>query len=144
VETLTGRCHCGTLSFELDWPDPGAPIRARACGCTYCTRHRGTYTSHPRARLRARVADPALLSRYRFGTGTAEFHVCARCGGIPFCTSAIDGHLYAVVNVNTFVDVDPARLEVAGSDFDGEALDDRLARRARSWIADVEVVVERG
>ena len=52
-------------------------------------------------------------------------------------TSRVDGRLYAVVNVNTFDGVDPALLRPASANLDGESETDRLARRARNWIADV-------
>jgi len=51
----------------------------------------------------------------------------------------IDGRTYAVVNVNALDGVDPAWLRRASSNFDGEAVASRLARRQRNWIADVEL-----
>jgi len=65
--------------------------------------------------------------------------VCARCGAVPLVTSTIDDRLYAVVNVNTFEGVDSARITIAPASFDGEEVDDRLARRRRNWIPDVRV-----
>ena len=134
---IHGTCHCGNIGFDLDWPDDAARIPARACGCTFCTRHGGVWTSHPRARLAVAIGDESHVSRYEFGTRTATFHVCARCGVPPLATSEIDGVLHAVVNVNCLEDVDPARLDRAPSNFEGETVDARLARRKRGWIADV-------
>jgi len=136
---LHGSCHCGNVSFELAWPGDAATIPARRCGCTFCRKHGGVWTSHPEARLRVRIAQPAQVSRYEFGTGTAEFVVCARCGAAPFVSSRIDGRSYAVVNVNTFDDVDAGRITIAAASFDGEQVGDRLARRRRNWIPDVRV-----
>ncbi len=134
---IRGRCHCGNISFRLDWPGEPAEIPARACGCTFCTKHGGVWTSHPRAQLEVSIADPARASRYLFGTRTATFHVCMNCGVPPLVTSEIEGRTYAVVNVNTFEDFDCARLNRAGADFEGEDKDARLARRVRNWIGDV-------
>jgi hypothetical protein len=136
--TLQGRSHCGNISYVLQWP-AAAPITARACGCTFCRKHGGCWTSHPDAQLAAEVADGTLLSKYRFGTGTAEFFVCARCGVAPFVASTIDGRTYAVVNVNAFDNVDPASLERTPAHFEGEATDARLERRTRHWISDVSI-----
>ena len=134
---IHGRCHCGNISFRLNWePDP-AEIPARACGCSFCTKHGGVWTSNPAAALEVTVKDPALVSRYAFGTRTAEFNICSRCGVVPAVTSRIEGHLYAVVSVNAFEGVDPALLRHAPASFDGEGKDSRLARRKRSWIANV-------
>jgi hypothetical protein len=45
----------------------------------------------------------------------------------------IEGARYAVVNVNTFDNVDRAELSEAQTDFEGETTDSRLARRRRNW-----------
>lgn len=135
---IEGRCHCGNIAFSLDWqPDPSS-IPARACTCTFCMRHGGVWTSYPEGRLTVRVADPTRVSRYAFGTETAVFQICATCGVVPLVTSPIDGRLYAVVNVNTFENVDPALLSRGSSSLDGESVDDRLARRQRNWIGHVD------
>jgi hypothetical protein len=136
---IHGKCHCGNIAFALTWePDPIA-IPARACSCSFCTKHGGVWTSSPAAALEITFRDPALVSRYTFGTRTAEFHTCARCGVVPVVTSRIDDRLFAVVNVNTFEDVNPSLLRREPASFDGEGEDSRLARRARNWIANVRI-----
>src|SRR5437016_7454792 len=97
---IKGKCHCGNIAFELEWDEDPAEIPARACGCSFCVKHGGVWTSHPQSTLSVRIGDSALVSRYVFGTGTATFHVCSRCGAVPVVTSEIDGRLHAVVNVN--------------------------------------------
>ena len=135
---IDGKCHCGNISFVLRWePDP-TEIPARACGCTFCIKHGGVWTSNPRAALKVEVDDPARVTRYQFGTRTAEFHICTGCGVVPVVTSRVDGHLYAVVSVNAFEGIAPSLLRRAPANFDGEGTGDRLARRKRNWIANVE------
>jgi len=137
---IRGRCHCGNIAFTLRWePDP-AEIQARACGCGFCTKHGGVWTSYPKGALQVEIKDPSQVTRYQFGTRTAEFHVCARCGIVPVVTSRIEDRLYAVVNVNCFEGVDPSILKRSPASFDGEGTDDRLARRKRNWIADVRIL----
>ena len=96
------------------------------------------WTSNPAGSLEVRIADPALVSKYAFGTQTAQFHICARCGIVPVVTSRIDGRLYAVVSVNAFEGVDRSRLRPVPASFDAEDEEARLARRKRNWIADVK------
>jgi len=135
---IHGKCHCGNIAFSLTWePDPDE-IPARACTCSFCVKHGGVWTSNPKGALQVSVKDPSLVSSYAFGTRTAEFHTCARCGVVPVVTSRIDGHLYAVVSVNAFENVDPSRLRRAPASFDGEGQDSRLARRKRNWIGNVK------
>ena len=134
---IEGRCHCGNIAFALDWPDDAPDIPARTCDCSFCTRHGGVWTSHPRAALRVHVDDARAVTAYRFGTGTATFQVCARCGVVPLVTSRIDDALFAVVNVNALDGVSPERFRRSPASFGAEDVEARLARRRRNWIADV-------
>ena len=135
---IHGRCHCGNITFALAWePDP-LEIPARTCTCSFCRKHGGVWTSNPAASLSVRLGDPSLVSEYTFGTRTAQFHVCARCGIVPVVTSRIDDRLYAVVSVNAFEAVNPALLHHAPASFDGEDEQARLARRKKNWIGNVE------
>ena len=84
--------------------------------------------------------DASLVSHYAFGTQTAHFHICSRCGAVPVVTSEIDGNTYAVVSVNAFDNVDPSLLAHASATFDAESEAERLARRARNWIPQVRFV----
>jgi hypothetical protein len=131
---IHGSCHCRNISFALTWePDP-LEIPARACACSFCTKHGCVWTSNPNGALTVTVREPALVSKYTFGTRTAEFHVCSRCGAVPVVTSAIDNQLYAVVSVNAFEGVEPSLLRRVSANFDGESEEGRLARRKRNWI----------
>jgi hypothetical protein len=134
---ISGKCHCGNISFRLDWQPEPTEIPARACSCTFCVKHAGVWTACPTGSLKVKIEDPALVSRYAFGTRTADFHICSRCGVAPVVTSRIDGRLYAVVSVNAFEGVDPALLQRTPVTFDGESEENRLARRQRNWIGDV-------
>lgn len=136
---LNGGCHCGNIGYTLEWPAEQLRIPVRACGCTFCVKHGGRWTSHRDGRLIVKLLDRALVVQYRFGTKTADFYVCARCGAVPFVTSTIDGTLYAVVNVNTFEGVDRALLTENSANFDGEGAGERLDRRKRNWIPDVQI-----
>jgi hypothetical protein len=135
---ISGSCHCGNIAFELLWEPEPAEIPARACTCSFCTKHGGLWTSCPTGALNVVVADPASVSRYAFGTRTAQFHTCARCGVVPVVTSEIDGKVYAVVSVNAFQGVDRSLLKHASATFDAEDEQSRLARRKRIWIPSVK------
>jgi len=136
---INGKCHCGNIALELEWEGAPSEIPARACGCSFCVKHGGVWTSNPKARLAVVVRNPALVSSYAFGSRTATFHICSHCGAVPIVTSEIENHLYAVVNVNVLENVDSAWLRRASADFDGEDVESRLARRKRNWIADVRI-----
>ena len=134
---IQGSCHCGNISFDLTWEPEPAEIPARACGCSFCTRHGGVWTSLPSGQLEVTIKEPTLVSRYAFGTQTADFHVCSRCGVVPVVTDSVDGRLYAVVNVNTFDDAAAALVERAPVVFADEDAATRSARHQRNWIVDV-------
>jgi len=137
---ISGSCHCGNISFALAWQPEPLEIPARACTCTFCAKHGGVWTSCPTGSLRVTVQSTSLVSRYAFGTKTAEFHICSRCGIVPVVTSRIGNRLYAVVSVNAFEGLEPSLLRRASATFDKEDEETRLARRERNWIANVEFV----
>jgi hypothetical protein len=139
---ILGSCHCRNLRFRLQWEPEPEGIPARACGCSFCVKHGGVWTSCPGGSLEVLVADPSQVSRYAFGTHTADFHVCARCGVVPLVTSHIEGRDYAVVSVNAFENVGPALLQHSPASFDGETESTRLARRRRGWISEVRFLHE--
>lgn len=135
---IDGKCHCGNLSFSLTWePDP-AQIPARACSCSFCSKHGGVWTSNPTGILKVVAKEPSLVSKYAFGSRTAAFHTCSRCGIVPVVTSQLDGRLYAVVSVNAFEGVDQSLIVRVSTNFDGEEKESRIARWKRNWIANVE------
>ncbi len=139
---IAGRCHCSNISFTLAWEPEPASIPARACTCSFCVKHGGVWTSCPAGSLEVKVKDASSVSRYEFGTRTARFHICSKCGICPVVTSRIDGRLYAVVSVNAFEGVAPSMLRHTPASFDGESEEVRLERRKRYWIADVDYAGE--
>ena len=63
---ISGRCHCGNISFALDWRPEPSEIPARACTCSFCAKHGGVWTSCPTGSLTVSVKDRARLSKYAF------------------------------------------------------------------------------
>jgi hypothetical protein len=136
---IDGKCHCGNIAFVLDWPGVPTDVAARECSCSFCIKHGGVWTSNRDAKLSVTLHRVGLVSRYSFGTQTAAFYVCTRCGAVPIVTSEITNRVYAVVNVNTFENLDSLHLRRQSANFDGEELPSRLVRRQRNWIADVHI-----
>ncbi len=136
---IKGSCHCGNIRFDLEWPVSVPIIPVRECGCDYCSKHSGAWTSHPDAQLVVNVENSATVSKYRFATQTADFFVCASCGVVPLVLSEIDRQTYAVVNANSFDDKESLILRRNATDFDGEETSARLQRRKQNWIAHVTV-----
>ncbi|MCK5324981.1 MAG: GFA family protein [Woeseiaceae bacterium] len=134
---INGGCHCGNIRFVLCWPESESEIGVRKCGCTFCQKHAGAWISHRSSELAIDLAEQSLVSKYGFGTKTADFYVCSVCGVTPFVVSEIDGRNYAVVNANALEDVGKFQLSSSSTDFDGEDTGSRLARRQRNWIPKV-------
>jgi hypothetical protein len=140
---IEGSCHCSNIHYELLWPQSEPEIAVRNCSCTFCQKHGGAWTSHRDAELVAGIDNPSLVSKYRFGTKTADFYVCSMCGVVPFVACEIDGRPYAVINTRTFKDLDGMSLTSSASNFDGEDTGDRLTRRQRNWILRVRISAAR-
>ncbi|OCA54887.1 hypothetical protein Phpb_02017 [Photorhabdus namnaonensis] len=77
----------------------------------FCTKYNAVWTSFPVGQLRLNIREQKFLHKYSFETGTAQFHICSQYGVTPVVIRQINGRDYAVVNVNTFEDVDSALLK---------------------------------
>jgi len=128
---LGGRCHCGNLSVRLVATRDAGELPVRACACSFCAPRRLRWTTDASGTAEIVVADEHELSRYRFGTGTADFLICRRCGSVVAAVSHGEP-MRAVVNVDVLERADELQSAVT-VDFDAEDVDSRLARRARGW-----------
>lgn len=128
----SGSCHCGAITATFDTSLELEAIHPRACGCTFCVKHKPAWFADNYGKLSLDCTiEP---TRYRFGTKTADFILCPKCGVVVAATCAIDGSDYAVFNLNV---LDVERDWAASAqpvDFDGEGTGDRLSRRAKSWM----------
>lgn len=140
---LSGRCHCGNLSLTFHSPREPAKIGARSCVCSFCRAKRLRWTSDPAGSAVITVADAGELSRYRFGTATADFLICRRCGQVAAALTSDDAVPRAVINVDTLDGAD-AFVDAGSRDFDAEDLAARQARRANNWTPTRLVIAETG
>jgi hypothetical protein len=128
-----GGCHCGNLRLMLRLTELPERVRLRACQCSFCRAHATRTASDPNGAVEVWAEDWSLVEPYRFGTGTAEFLICRRCGVYigAFCDTPSGPR--AVINTNALAD--RARFSGAPTPYDheGEALADRLARRTGNW-----------
>jgi hypothetical protein len=122
-----GSCHCGALRVEFETDKPLAP---RACQCSFCRKHHARSVSDPDGA--ATIALDGAALRYRFGTGSAEFLVCGRCGNYVGAVQEIDGAIYAVLNLTVFDDPHP-ELAAEPMVYDGESAETRATRRRGRW-----------
>ena len=65
---------------------------------------------------------------------TADYLLCRRCGVYVGAVCETRSGLRAVVNVNCLDDRAAFTQTPAAPDYDGEAAEERLARRANNWM----------
>ena len=128
-----GGCHCGNLRLRLRLTEPPEAVRLRACQCSFCRAHATRTASDPNGAVEVWAGDWSQVEPYRFGTGTAEFLICRRCGVYigAFCDTP--SGMRAVINTNALAE----RTRFAGAptpyNHEGETPADRLARRTANW-----------
>jgi hypothetical protein len=74
------------------------------------------------------------VERYRFGSRTADYLVCRRCGVYVGAVCETSSGLRAVLNTLCLQDRGAFVREAVRPDYDGEAVEARLARRAVNWM----------
>lgn len=128
-----GGCHCGNLRLTLRLSQAPEDTKLRACGCSFCRAHATRTTSDPAGAVDVRAWDWDTVVRYRFGSRTADYLVCAGCGVYigAVCDTASGKRM--VINTNSLHDRALFTATPAPVDHDGEATEDRMARRAANW-----------
>jgi len=138
MSTVLGGCDCGNLSLELELSKPSGSYRPRVCDCRFCRKHAASYVSDPEGSLRIKARETELLGRYRQGSDTAEFLLCARCGVLIGVSYREGERRYAAVNVHAIGDgttfgsptvVSPKALSV----------DERVRRWKHLWFSNVRL-----
>jgi len=128
-----GVCHCGNLKVMLQLTYPPGEVRLRACGCSFCRRHNTRSASDPGGAVDIWADDWSLVQLYRFGTRTAEFIICSRCGVYIGAMGDTASGKRAVINITCLDDRALFTREPAPTDHDGETAEQRPARRAANW-----------
>jgi hypothetical protein len=128
-----GGCHCGNLALNLRLSQTPEDTPLRACGCSFCRAHNTRTTSDPHGSVEVWAKDWSLVEPYRFGSGTAEFLICRRCGVYTGAVCDTAGGFRAVININCLDDRAAFIRQPAPTDHDGETTEQRLARRAANW-----------
>jgi hypothetical protein len=111
MQTYTGSCHCGQVSFRITANLEAAEL----CNCSMCSKKGFIHLMVPPERFEL-VSGAELLTSYRFNTGVAEHKFCKVCGIHPFYTPRSDPDKVDV-NVRCLDGVDPNTLQLRR--FDG-------------------------
>ena len=130
----TGGCHCENIKVGLRLTKPPDQMPLRSCSCSFCRSH-GTRTISDRDGLvEITATDWSLVERYQFGSRTADYLLCRRCGVYVGAVCETSSGLRAVVNVNCLDDRAAFTQSPAAPDYDGEPTDARLDRRSANWM----------
>ena len=124
---LNGQCHCGAIRFAFETEMSLAP---RACQCGFCRRHGARTVSDPEGIAALEYGGEPI--RYRFGTRTTDYILCATCGVYVGAIVEIGGARYATLNLNA---LDEPRLDLAAApvSYEGEGAAAKAERRRKAW-----------
>lgn len=131
--SIRGRCHCGALAFEFDTAQDPRRLGLRRCACSFCRKHGARTTSDPAGSVRFTHPRPQALRRYRFGTRSADFLLCAECGAYLGAVMEHQGRACATLNANCFELDPPLQQEAPLVHYEDETLEQKMARRAAKW-----------
>src|SRR5436305_79478 len=110
---VQGGCHCGSVRFEAEVPEP--PVPGLECNCSVCRMTGFLHIIVPHVQFELLTGRNALAS-YRFGTGAAEHLFCRYCGVKSFYQPRSHPSAWSV-NFNALDD--PGVLQITVRSFDG-------------------------
>ena len=79
-------------------------------------------------------ADWSLVQKYRFGSRTADYLLCCRCGVYVGAVCETSTGWRTVINTRCLDDRAMFVQDAVHPDYDGETVDGRMARRAQNWM----------
>ena len=132
MHQLTGGCRCGNFKLTLLLSKPPAEFVARKCGCSFCVGRNGTHVSDPEGSVQIAITDESLWNKHRFGTATCDFMICKKCDGYLGAVGETPAGLKAVISI-WCLETPDVFTKFMPTDFEGEDVENRLARRARNW-----------
>ena len=128
---LDASCHCGNIRAAFESP---GEVAVRECQCSFCRAHASRSVADPQGSLTIRVADERKLSRYRFGAlRLADMLICRECGVYVAAVMESGGKALGILNLRAAGATPLLEREPVRVDYDGEAAEDRRARRERAW-----------
>ena len=130
----SGGCHCGNIHVRLRHSKPPEDNPVRTCTCSFCRSHNPRMISDPAGLLEVSADDWSLVELYSFGTRTADFLICRRCGVFIAAVSDLETAPCAVVNVNCLDDRTRFTAPATMHEFQGETFEARTSRRAANWM----------
>jgi hypothetical protein len=128
-----GGCHCGNIRVQVRLTKPAAEMPIRSCACSFCRAHGTRTVSDPGGQADVWAADWSLVTRYQFGSRTADYLLCSRCGVYVGAVCDTPAGRRAVINTRCLADGSAFVHEAIHPDYDGEVVEARLARRATNW-----------
>lgn len=130
----SGGCHCGNIHARLQLSKPPQDSPLRACACTFCRAHNTRTVSDAAGQFELWADDWSLVELYRFGSRTADYFICRRCGVYVAAVCDTPAGMRAVVNVTCLSDRAAFTAIPTISDYEGETIEARLSRRAVNWM----------
>ena len=130
----SGGCHCGNIHVRLRLSKSPQQTPLRACACSFCRAHVTRTVADSTGHFTLSAGDWSLVEPYRFGSRTADYMVCRRCGVYVAAICETTAGPRAVVNINCLTDRAAFTQQPTATNYDGETEATRLSRRATHWM----------
>ena len=135
---LLGGCYCNNVTFEMKMTGELGSYEPRACDCDFCSKHGASYVSDTNGKLTIFVKDDSNLSKYKQGSGIADFLICKTCGVLVGACYEEQGQLYAAINskaIDEIATLGPERVVSPKLLSDEE----KIQRWKEIWFSDAKI-----
>lgn len=129
---FSGRCHCGAISMELAFTSPAEEMQVRSCQCDFCARQGSLTVSAADGKAIISIAADQLTT-YSFGSKTASFLICSRCGVYTGVVMKDGDKLLSIANARGLAIEEFRHRTGEHMTHDGETTPDRIERRRQRW-----------
>ena len=95
---INGGCYCGNISYSAELENSPSSYKPRSCDCDFCTTHEASYISDSTGKLKLEIKGEKEISRFKQGSGIAEFLICKNCGVVVGAYYEEGEILYGAIN----------------------------------------------
>lgn len=75
---VTGSCHCGNVTFQVDFVSNSETVLD--CNCSICAKKGFLHLTVPKERVRISAESLRHMTTYKYGTDVAQHTFCSTCG----------------------------------------------------------------
>lgn len=134
--SLSGKCACQNIEFDLKVSFPVETFSPRACDCDFCIKNKVSYISDSKGKADLQIKNPSLIRLVKQGHELAHFLTCLGCKAVVCALYTENQKTFAAFNTDLILNKDQFAecLPVSPKKLTAE---EKISRWKQLWFSEV-------